>query len=59
LRITSLWLMSMHATAAPRRSPLLCIEGERLQLLDFFDVNQMPGAADSSAQLDEDVCAAA
>ena len=38
---------------------LFRIEGERLQFLDFFDVNQMLGAADSGAELDEDVGAAA
>src|SRR5271156_1576565 len=38
---------------------LLRVEGESPQLLDFLDVDQMPGAADSGAQLDEDVGAAA
>jgi hypothetical protein len=35
------------------------IEGESLQLFDFFDVDQMLGAADSGAELDEDVGASA
>ena len=35
------------------------IEGERVQLLDFLDVDQMPGAADAGAQLDDDIGAAA
>ena len=30
-----------------------------MQLLDFLDVDQMPGAADAGAQLDEDIGAAA
>ena len=38
---------------------LFRIEGERLQLLDFLDVDEMLGAADSGAELDEDVGAAA
>ncbi len=38
---------------------LFRIEGESLQFLDFLDVNEMLGAADSGAELDEDVGAAA
>ena len=46
-----------HGRAKPQS--LLRIEGESLQLLDFLDVNQMLGAADSGAQLDDDIGAAA
>ena len=38
---------------------LFRIEGERVQLLNFLDVDQMPGAADAGAQLDDDIGAAA
>ena len=38
---------------------LLRIEGKRLQLLDFLNVYQMLGAANSGSELDEDIGAAA